>query len=306
MLLALLVAAVLAAPAQAGETELRAYEIATLGPAHAAEHARARAEARATPQLGRPLPAPAPNAPADQIGRWSPATVDLPTYAINAVLLPTGKVAFWGKPPLIGGRVENRSEFWLWDPATGGLSRHDAPPIDLDGDGVPETPAPLFCSGQSLLADGQLFVAGGNLGYPADLGGTTPGWRGLDRAYTFDPWSLTWREQPRPRHGRWYPSQIELPDGRIAILAGFDEGGQGGKNIEMEVFTPAAQRGGVGTMKYHPAGNRDTAFYPHLFTLPGGKVLLAGPDASDSAELDLARLNNTLPGSAWMTPICRR
>ena len=52
-------------------------------------------------------------------------------------------------------------------------------------------------------------------------------------------------------------------------------------------------------MKYHPAGNRDTAFYPHLFTLPGGKVLLGGPDASDSAELDPARLSGHDPGSAW-------
>ena len=88
-------------------------------------------------------------------------------------------------------------------------------------------PAPLFCSGQSLLADGQLFVAGGNLGNPASIGGDTPQWRGLDRAYTFDPWTLTWQEQPRPRHGRWYPSQVELADGRIAILAGFDEAGTG-------------------------------------------------------------------------------
>ena len=93
---------------------------------------------------------------------------------------------------------------------------------------MPETPAPLFCSGQSLLADGQLFVAGGNLGNPASISAArTPNWRGLDRAYTFDPWSLTWREQPRPRHGRWYPSQVELADGRIAILAGYDEDGDG-------------------------------------------------------------------------------
>lgn len=295
-MLALLAAAVLAAPAAAGEQELRAYEIATLGPAHAAEHARARAQARAAPLLERPV-AVQEDAPADEVGRWSAATIALPTFAINAVLLPTGKVAFWGKPPLIGGRIENRSEFWLWDPVTKGLSRHDAPPIDLDGDGTPETPAPLFCSGQSLLPDGQLFVAGGNLGYPDYLGGDTPGWRGLDRAYTFDPWSLTWQEQPRPRHGRWYPSQVALADGRVAILAGFDEHGQGVKNIEMEVFTPAAQRGGVGTMTYHPAGDRETAFYPHLFTLPDGKVLLAGPDANDSAVLDPALLDG--PGSAW-------
>ena len=168
----------------------------------------------------------------------------LPTYAINAVLLPTGKVAFWGRPPLLGGGARTCRSSGSGTRSTGGLSRHDAPPVDLDGDGDADAPAPLFCSGQSLLADGQLFVAGGNLGNPAALGGSTPNWRGLDRAYTFDPWTLTWREQPRPRHGRWYPSQVELADGRIAILAGYDEVGHGAPNLELEVFTPAAGAAG--------------------------------------------------------------
>ncbi len=285
------IALLLAAPASAQTP----YEIATLGPRHAAEHAAARAAMPA--EVTRR--AAVVDAAADAVGRWDGATIPLPTFAINAVLLPTGKVAFWGRPPLLGGKRDNLSQFWLWDPVTGGLSRRDAPLIDLDGDGVAETPAPLFCSGQSLLADGQLFVAGGNLGNPASLGGSTPNWRGLDRAYTFDPWSETWREQPRPRHGRWYPSQVELADGRIAILAGYDEVGLGAKNLELEVFTPAAERGGVGTMTYHPAGNRDTGFYPHLFTLRDGRVFLGGPVRGDSGLLDPAGLNSLLPGSAW-------
>src|SRR5262249_10149617 len=162
-------------------------EIATLGPEHAAEHARERAAERAaeaaTPAQKRAALKAAravevPDAPADQIGRWSADTTALPTFAINAVLLPPGKVAFWGREPIVDGKIANRSQFWLWDPVSGALERHDAPKVDLDGDGVPETPAPIFCSGQSLLADGELFVAGGNLGYPADVGGTTPNWRG--------------------------------------------------------------------------------------------------------------------------------
>ena len=131
------------------------------------------------------------------------------------------------------------------------------------------------------------------------MGGSTRDWRGLDRAYTFDPWSLTWREQPKPRRGRWYPSQVQLADGRIAIIAGFDETGTGVKNLELEVFTPAAERGGLGTMTHHPAGDRDTAFYPHLFTLPNGKVLMGGPDRNDSALLDPAALDGLATGSAW-------
>ena len=259
--------AVAPAYAQDDEAELEAYETATLGPAHAAEHAAERQAAEAvaelTPAERRKAERSAhalalPDAPADAVGRWSQTTIGLPGFAINAVMLPTGKVAFWGQPPVEGGVRENRGDFYLWDPATDVITAHEPPDVDL-GNGV-VVPAPLFCSGQSLLADGQLFVAGGNLGYPSYYGGSTPEWRGLNRAYTFDPWTLTWREQPQPRHGRWYPSQVELADGRIAIIAGFDESGNGVKNEEMEVFTPAAQRGGRGTLDYYPAGNRDTAF----------------------------------------------
>ena len=118
----------------------------------------------------------------------------LPTYAINAVMLPTGKVAFWGRPPLIGGKRENRSEFWLWDPATGGLTRHDAPPIDLDGDGVPETPGAAVLL-RPVAARRRPAVRGRRQPRQPGLIGAAPrrSWRGLDRAYTFDPWSLTWR-----------------------------------------------------------------------------------------------------------------
>ena len=102
------------------------------------------------------------------VGRWSDATVPLPTYAINAVLLPTGKVAFWGRPPLLGGRRENLLAVLALGPGRRAGSRATTRRRSTStATASPETPAPLFCSGQSLLADGQLFVAGGNLGNPA-------------------------------------------------------------------------------------------------------------------------------------------
>ena len=297
------------ARAALAEQRLVEQETIELGPAHAAEHAAERRALRRqarhlralTPaQRRRALALPAPDGPSDEVGRWEERTIDLPTYAINAALLPTGRVAFWGRPPLdANGTRANVGDFWLLDPASGELTRRTPPAIDLDGDGTLDQPAPLFCSGQSLLASGELFVAGGNLGSPASMGATTPNWRGLDRAFTFDPWSLTWTEQQdRPRNGRWYPSQVELPDGRIAILAGYDENGYGAKNIELEVFMPAALRGGQGTMTRYANADRDTAFYPHLLTLPGGKVALAGPDRLDSALLDPALLGDARP-SPW-------
>ena len=56
---------------------------------------------------------------------------------------------------------------------------------------------------------------------------------------------------------------------------------------------------GSGRLDYYPAGNRDTAFYPHLFTLKDGRVFLGGPDKVDSGLLDPAGLDGLVTGSAW-------
>ena len=47
-------------------------------------------------------------------------------------------------------------------------------------------------------------------------------------------------------HGRWYPTQTLLPDGRTLITSGFDE--VGATNRDIDVFNPPAQRGGVGSI----------------------------------------------------------
>lgn len=307
------------------EAQLRGEETRTLGPRHAAEHAaqrrglrrwarlsptaKQRARTRARRAATRAVGTDAAN-PADQVGRWSSSTIPLPTWAINAVVLPTGKVAFWGRGALgtghAGGR-DNTGLFYLWDPATGQSVAHPPPDVffDRNGDGIEDEwgPAPLFCSGQSLLPSGELFVAGGNRFAPGthESGGTTnveyAGWWGT---YSFDPWAEQWTIQPRMAHGRWYPTQVELPDGRIAITQGYDEHGAGDDNDTLEVFTPHAQRGGVGTMETKAAGFRGTqGFYPHLQVVPGGNVLMAGPGQGDSALLDPAKLDAPASGSAW-------
>src|SRR5439155_1555320 len=82
----------------------------------------------------------------------------------------------------------------------------------------PPAPAPIFCSGLSQLANGDVVVAGGNLIYGdtfADDGYTT--FAGLNTIFTFDPFTETWVQQPDMAHGRWYPTQTLLPDGRTII-----------------------------------------------------------------------------------------
>ncbi len=308
-----------AAHQQADEDRLRREEIRTLGPQHAAEHAAQRQGlrrwARMSPAAKRREKAKArraamraggATASADQVGRWKTTMVGMPTWAINTVVLPTGKVAYWGRGAVgtmpNGGR-DNAGIFYVWDPATGESVEHTPPEVffDRDSDGIEDEygPAPLFCSGQSLLASGELFIAGGNRFSPwtvrtvHDDGSETwntefAGWRGT---YSFDPWTEQWQVQPEMEHGRWYPTQVELPDGRIAITSGYDEHGEGVDNDTMEIFTPHPDRGGRGTLETVPAGFHQTdGFYPHMQVVPGGNVLLAGPGQNDSSLLDPAKL----------------
>jgi hypothetical protein len=233
--------------------------------------------------------------PPQAIGRWTGRIVanGLP---INAVLLPTGKVLWFAYPEkpdfrtgydpnqLGGGpaaEAVNYSEAWVFDPATN-TSVQRNPPID------PATGKPfnLWCAGQTLLRDGRVLVAGGNKRYWSNV---DPKYWGHDVVLTFNPFNETWRQQPYMQKGRWYPTLTELGDGRVVIVAGLDDEpkGQGDdNNPDIEVFTPSADPNGVGTVQ--KVGERYFALYPHVFLNPAGKLIVTGPDESDTAIIDPA------------------
>ena len=283
----------------ASELKLRRFETATLGAAHAAEHARLRRYIRSprwrrAARRARVAARASAAGPLDQVGRWTDE-FDIPVFAINAVMLPTGKVlwfAYPNSPDYADGR-KDESDAYLWDPAKGTSAaafEQVTPPID-PGTGKPVN---LFCAGASLTADGRVVVTGGNLAYPADTGAA---YAGLDHVYTFDPFTETWTRQPDMNHGRWYPSQLLMPDGRTFIMGGLDEGGEGDKNEDLELFTPSAEMDGVGTVELlgpesvlsssgtpgvPPVGD----YYPHLFWMPSGHGLVAGPWGIDTWRFD--------------------
>ena len=159
------------------EPELRKMETAVLGPEHAAEHAEQRAMEERASELGVAGADAARSAgdgvtnrvsgPPAQIGQWD-APFSIPIFGIHAVMLPTGKVMWWAYPFGDGEPRREHAQAWLWNPATGAMKRVD-PPVN------PQTgqPANIWCSGQSLLADGRVLVTGGNLAY----GNGTPRYR---------------------------------------------------------------------------------------------------------------------------------
>ena len=187
-------------------------------------------------------PPPEPNAG----GRWLPKFA-IPGVAIHMMMLRTGKVLYFSR----------LNEAHLLDPSSQTTERVDAL-------------INAYCAGQSFLPDGRVLVTGGHI---TDR-------HGLKSVLTFDPISKAWTRHDDMRSGRWYPSQVQLPDGRQLIMSGEDENDN--PNLDIEIFDPTTNalsllgvRGGAGA----PPGG---GWYPHLFVMPSGRLLVAGPDPRDS------------------------
>jgi galactose oxidase-like protein len=296
-----------ACQAPAVEAALLARDSKVLGRFHAEEHARMRAQQCEAERGLRPVPAqgPAKSGPetleedaavlaaADQLaagtqssvsaaggrkvkppkpppteypqGRWSdPFTI--PVVGVTSVLLHTGKVLFWSYDPI---HWDNplRSTYgvaYIWDPAT-----RTGYPI--------APPENIWCAGQTVLADGRVFLAGGNLRYPdpsAPIG--YQGWAGTLTTYTFNPATESFVRQPDMLRGRWYPTTTRLADNRVVITSGYDETGSEALTNNVEIFTANPDPGGVGSIAL--AGTHDpTGLYPLQYLLSGGSMLEAGP-----------------------------
>lgn len=276
------------------ERELRSFETATLGPAHAREHALMRRDAREAPDdAGDAEPAaaaPEPRLavadvvqgvgePAD-VGQWEAAKTPFPIVAIHAAQLPTGKIMIFSYPTY--PNRPNSAEAYLWDPANPGQ-----PPVLKNPPGL----ANIWCAGQTFTEDGELVVFGGNLDYESQ----SQTWKGLNRVFTFNPWNETWREQPRMAHGRWYPTGVRLPDGRIPIISGLDESGilfpHSNTNPDVELFTPPDAPSGDGSItKIGVIGDNPLKpigqLYPRMVSMASGHTILAGPDRETSWYID--------------------
>jgi hypothetical protein len=299
-------------------------EAAQIGAEHAAEHARARAmqeqwaalsPAQRSTQIARgERQTRALNArlagQRDDLGYWEPALRPLPDYAINAIMLPTGKVLIFGREPqAANGSRSNLGSARLFDPVSGATSHVPPPPA------AGQPAAPLFCAGQTVLSDGRVLIVGGNR---ADPGPGRPNYSGLDFTFVFDPWSEQWTVGPRMTHGRWYPTLTRLSSGDVLIAGGLDEDGQGLRNGRMDIVRPGsdlatplldpypagsrADPGGVPGETLAPDASIGLSLYPYMFALPDGNVALAGPGQQDSAILDTGPNlydQRATPGSAW-------
>jgi len=177
-------------------------------------------------------------------GKW-----DLPVpwaiVPLHISLLPTGKILAWGK---FEANTQHMANPRLWDPKAG----TPMTAIEVRADTM------LFCSGQTIMADGRVMVSGG---HKEDD-------RGLDVTNIFDPWSETWvTGLPKMAFGRWYPSVTTMADGRVVTVAGRD-------SASNEVLVPEIWEGNKWVKL--PGASLKRPYYPRQFLAPNGKLFYAG------------------------------
>lgn len=191
-----------------------------------------------------PSPSPSSDPSSDPVvvGEWS-APIDLPLTPIHGSVLPNGKVLLFSRPDTSVG-----SEAWLWDPATGGLTD-----VTLTWE------RDIFCAAQSLLPDGRLLLTGGHV--PNTTGAFGPANTDL-----FDPSTNTFTSGPLMSEGRWYPSNVQLADGRALIFGGKIEPKVNA--VTVDEYDPATNS----IVQLPTTANQSMGNYPKLHLLPDGRI----------------------------------
>ncbi len=179
------------------------------------------------------------------VGRWS-AVIPAPVVPIFEALLPNGKVLMWdsvGDAPAESYSNHTFTRAVVYDPATNTSKR-----VDVAGSNI-------FCAGFVQLANGNVFVAGGN----ADSG-----LNGIRRTHVFDWRAETWSRGPDMRDGRWYPSVASMPNDEALIVGG-------GPTVAEIRTTSGGLRRATGIVT--PSSRE----YPFLQAAPDGRALQLGP-----------------------------
>ena len=190
--------------------------------------------------------APAPTvAQTNVTGQWTVLSNTMPINPIHVGLMHTGKI-------LVVAGSENdptKSTYraGVYNPSTGTIA-------------VQTTPWDLFCNGLTWLPDGRALITGGNLQYNP--------FRGIRTTTMFDPATERFIQVQDMAHGRWYPTNVGLADGRTMTFSGWLEGG--GTNNAVEIYSVPTGWSAQFFAPFTPV------LYPWLHLMPNGRVFMSG------------------------------
>jgi Domain of unknown function (DUF1929) len=197
-----------------------------------------------------------------QGGKWE-GPYDWPVVAVHATLLPNGRVLAYdsvGNQPTESYQQHTFTRATIWNPANNSHTGVNS-----------NTGFNLFCSGLTLLNDGRVFLAGGNLNNQLE---------GINKTHIFNPSNNSWSIEGTMQAARWYPSTTALFNREILIT--------GGGPTTPEI------RSTNGALRTLPGANADIAadrVYSWLKQAPDGRVAYLGPAST------LRYLNPTGNGS---------
>ncbi|KAM7206112.1 hypothetical protein V8F20_002894 [Naviculisporaceae sp. PSN 640] len=205
----------------------------------------------------------------EQEGRWSEPIV-MANIAVHLHLLPNGKVLQWGRrdnprsPDPASLDQHYTRHAWVWDPITRETYPTANEPVGEDG-----VPVNIFCAGHSFLADGTLLITGGH-------------WvdgHGIDQNCTYDYRTNTFTTRQRTNNGRWYPSLLTMPDGRVFCSSGSFNDSYEIDNVP-QIWDPRTNSWIEAINSLNQVGLGDgkvIPLYPRMHLSPDGRVIVVGP-----------------------------
>lgn len=232
------------------------------------------------------------------LGRWIQIGNDTAAgiLAVHAALLHTGKILYFGGDQHINSLNQNGDvdHTRLFDCTTRTITQVTGLPGNVD----------LFCSGHAQLADGRILAAGGTRKWGG--GGVHPAGHfiGIRESYLFDPadeqWHVTGKmvtQRPgdvragldiEKTGGKWYPTLVTMPDGRVLSVSGHPEiDDSRHNNNSLELYDVVSGTWSiVGAVDYANIDSVDARRYeyPRLHVLPDGSVISMSPMANRRLE----------------------
>lgn len=195
----------------------------------------------------------------DETGRNQGQALPMTALArvpIHTIVLPSGKVMFWGRQHNLGPQI--------YDPATGLTTNV---PIADDHHGTGEH-FNIFCSGHTVLPDGRVFVAGGHV----------ENFIGTKTAFIYDPPTNHWTRLPDMADRRWYPTVAALASGDVLVLHGtIDSPTRFNEQPEVwQAATNTWRKINIAADLADNAKAHQSDFYPRIAKLADGRILYFG------------------------------